>query len=376
MRTPLAWHNSFEQPRRTAAAVGGVCFALLLIFMQAGFLGAARTNVSIIYSALDFDLVIHARGYLTLQRSDPIDRLRLRQAASVPGVESVTRFMIDSGRWQNPPAMTSGRSVYLIGVPTGSRVFRDPKINDQLSSLRPTLTMLVDRLSRNFGPWKVGGTAIIDGQTVSITGSYALGLGLLADGSVVVSEDNFERMNGPQSANYANLGLIRLVPGADRQEVLAALRKRLPGDVTVVTKDEIIRREQNYFVNVKPVGILFKVGMVVAFAAGAAILYQILSSEMSNRIGEFATLKALGYPTTHIYGVGLRQGLIYALLAYGPAFILASLLYRLARALSGFPVFMDAGRAGLVLALALAMCAFAAVLSLWKIRSADPASLF
>ena len=150
----------------------------------------------------------------------------------------------------------------------------------------------------------------------------------------------------------------------------------MPPDVIVVTRESIINREQNYFINVKPVGILFKVGMIVAFAAGAAILYQILSSEMSNRIGEFATLKALGYPTSRIYSVGLQQGLIYALLAYAPAFFLSTLLYRVARKLSGFPVYMDAGRAGLVLVLALAMCAFAAVLSLWKIRKADPASLF
>jgi putative ABC transport system permease protein len=183
-------------------------------------------------------------------------------------------------------------------------------------------------------------------------------------------------MNGGSSASYANLGLVKLAPGAEVGQVLAALRRRLPGDVMVVTRDSIIRREQNYFVNVKPVGILFKVGMVVAFAAGAAILYQILSSEMSNRIGEFATLKALGYPTSHVYGIGLQQGVIYALLAYGPALALSYALYLVARRLSGFPVYMDAGRASLVLVLALAMCGIAAVLSLWKIHRADPASLF
>jgi hypothetical protein len=37
---------------------------------------------------------------------------------------------------------------------------------------------------------------------------------------------------------------------------------------------------------------------------------------------------------------------------------------------------MDGARAGLVLVLALGMCAFAACLSLWKVAKADPASLF
>ncbi len=376
MRTPVAWFNSIEQPRRTAAAVGGIAFALLLIFMQAGFLGAARVNVSIIYQALDFDLVIHSRSYLTLPRSEPFDRLRLIQAVSVPGVGSVTRFLTDSYGWRNP-ATGSTAGGFLLGVPADSKAFVDPEINRQLATVRPTLTALVDRKSRpGYGPWEVGGKGLINNQPVTITGSYALGMGLLADGSAIVSDETYERLMGPWNARYANLGLVKVAPGADVAQVAAALRERLPADVVIATKADIIRREQHYFVNVKPVGIMFQVGVVVAFAAGAAILYQILASEMNNRLGEFATLKALGYPASKIYGIGIQQGLIYALLAYGPALAFATILYEVARRLSGFPLFMDLGRAGFVLGLALVMCAFAAVLSLWKIRKADPASLF
>lgn len=376
MRTPIAWFNSIDQPRRTVTAVGGMCFALLLIFMQAGFLGAARVNVSIVYQALDFDLLIHSRAYLTLQRSDPFDRLRLTQAAAVPGVARVSRFLIDSCGWRNPRTGSTAGGM-LLGVPAAAPVFLDPAINAQLATVRPTLTALVDRKARpSYGPWEVGSRAVINGQPVTITGAYELGLGLISEGSLIVSEDTYERLQGPWNSGYAQLGLIKLAPGADREQVAAALRARLPRDVVVATKPEIIQREQHYFLSVKPVGIMFQVGMIVAFAAGAAILYQILSSEMSNRLAEFATLKALGYPTASIYGIGIQQGLIYALLAYLPALGLAAVLYRVGRELSGFPLHLDAGRAAFVLALALTMCAFAAFLSLWKIRRADPASLF
>ena len=162
--------------------MGGVCFALLLIFMQAGFLGAARANVAIVYTALDFDLVIHARGYLTLPRSDPFDALRLRQAESVPGVASVSRFLIDSGRWQNPP-FASGKSAFILGISPESPVFLDQAVNAQLKNLHTTLTALIDRQSRNYGPWSVGGKALLNKQPISIVGAYDLGLGLLADGS-------------------------------------------------------------------------------------------------------------------------------------------------------------------------------------------------
>lgn len=376
MRTPVAWLNSIEQPRRTAAAVGGICFALLLIFMQAGFLGAARTNVAVIYQSLDFDLVIHSRAYLTLPRSDPFDRLRLTQAASVPGVASVSRFLTDSFEWRNARTGSTAGG-FMLGVPAGSQVFVDADINRQLGTIRPTLTALVDRKSRpSYGPWQVGEKTVLNGQPTLVTGSFELGMGLLSDGCVIVSDETYERLMGPWNSRYANLGLVKVSPGADVAAVAAALRKRLPADVVIATKPDIIRREQHYFVNVKPVGIMFQVGVLVAFAAGAAILYQILASEMNNRLGEFATLKALGYPSTAIYGIGIQQGLIYALLAYGPALLLATLFYRLARQLSGFPLQMDLGRAAFVLGLALAMCGFAAVLSLWKIRKADPASLF
>jgi putative ABC transport system permease protein len=376
MRTPVAWYNSIEQPRRTAASVGGMCFALLLIFMQAGFLGAARANVAVIFAALDFDLVIHSRAYLTLPRSDPFDRVRLKQAAVVPGVARVSRFLNESFRWGNLRNGTTDGG-FMLGIPSDAPAFVDPAINAQLATLRPTLTMLVDRKSRpSYGPWQVGEKASLNGQPATITGAYDLGMGLLANGSVIVSDDTFERLQGPGTSRFANLGLVKVEPGADVAAVKAALRARLPNDVVIATKAEMLQREQNYFINVKPVGIMFRVGMVVAFAAGAAILYQILASEMNNRLGEFATLKALGYPSTAIYGVGIQQGLIYALLAYGPALLLATVLYRVARQLSGFPLYMDAGRAAFVFVLALTMCALAAVLSLWKIRKADPASLF
>ncbi len=376
MRTPIAWFNSIEKPRRTATAVGGMAFALLLIFMQAGFLGAARTNVSIIYAALDGDIVIHSRAYLTLPRSEPFDRLRLTQAIAVPGISSITRVMVDSFGWRNAKTgSTSGG--FLIGVPSSSAAFLDPEINAQLITVRPTLTALVDRKSRaSYGPWQVGGKCVLNDQPSLITGSFELGLGLLADGCVIVSDETYERLQGPANSRLANLGMVKLAPGADRETVMAGLRARLPNDVVVAPKEVMMQREQHYFLSVKPVGIMFQVGMIVAFAAGAAILYQILSSEMSKRLGEFATLKALGYPNRTIYSIGIQQGLIYALLAYTPALLLAIALYKVGRQLSGFPIYMDAGRAGFVLVLALLMCGIAAVFSLWKIRSADPASLF
>lgn len=376
MRTPVAWLNTIQNKKRTATAVGGICFAVLLIFMQAGFLGAARMNASLAYSVLNFDLVLISRGYLTMPRSETIDRYRIIQASSVPGVQRAVGLSIEGADWRNRTA-NSGASCFVFGVPTRGEVFVDPAFNDQLGRLGDSLTALVDRRSRaSYGPWSVGGTCVVNGQTLRIVGAYDLGMGLLADGSIVVSEDTYARLYGLTSVDQLNFGLISLRPGEDPAAVAQRLRAALPGDIVVSTKAEIMEREERYFVTVKPVGVMFQVGMAVAFVVGAVILYQILSSEISNRLREFATLKAMGYTERYIYGVGIAQGLFFAVMGYVPSLLLSLVLYRVLRALSGFPVYMDLGRAVFVIGLVLAMCVIAAALSLGKIKRADPADLF
>ncbi|MET0261765.1 MAG: FtsX-like permease family protein, partial [Rariglobus sp.] len=316
MRTPLAWLNTIQNKKRTATAVGGICFAVLLIFMQAGFLGAARLNSSLTYRQLDFDLMIVSRGYLMLTRSESIDIYRVIQARSVPGVASVEGLLLEGGRWKNQ--VTNGNeSCFIFGLRPGGHYFADQSMNTAGALLQDRQTVLTDRLSRaSYGPWQVGGPAVVNRQELTIRGDYALGMGLLADGSVIVSHDTFLRLYGmPQLLQY-QFGLVRVTPGADPVTVAAALREALPRDVLVLTKPDLVEREENYFVNVKPVGIMFQVGMLVAFIVGAVILYQILSSEIANRLREFATLKAMGYTERYIYAVGIRQGLIFSLMGY------------------------------------------------------------
>lgn len=376
MRTPLAWLNTIQNKKRTATAVGGICFAVLLIFMQAGFLGAAKLNASLTYRQLDFDMMIVSRGYLMLTRSESIDIYRVIQARSVPGVAAVEGLLLEGGRWTNP-STNDGESCFIFGLRPGGHYFLDSALNESASLLQERQTVLADRLSRSsYGPWKVNGPSIINRQNLTIRGDYALGMGLLADGSAIVSFDTYLRLYGiPQLREY-QFGLVRLAPGANAQTVATSLRESLPKDVMVLTKRELIDREENYFINVKPVGIMFQVGMLVAFIVGAVILYQILSSEIANRLKEFATLKAMGYTERYIYGVGILQGLLFSIMGYVPSLILSFGLYRLLRGLSSFPVYMDLQRALFVLGLTLGMCAIAAIFALGKIKRADPADLF
>ena len=85
MRIPLAWLNLVHSKMRTALAVAGVAFAVVLIFMQLGFLGSAEQSATLVFEALDFDVLIRSRHYLHLVASRTFPRDRLDQARVAAG---------------------------------------------------------------------------------------------------------------------------------------------------------------------------------------------------------------------------------------------------------------------------------------------------
>ena len=62
--TPLAWKNLTHQPVRTTISVLGIGFAILLMYMQLGFLGAVGDAATNIYGRLNWccDLVRSLAG--------------------------------------------------------------------------------------------------------------------------------------------------------------------------------------------------------------------------------------------------------------------------------------------------------------------------
>lgn len=375
MRTPIAWLNTFQNKTRTLVALAGVSFSILLIFMQVGFLDAARKNASIVFPLLEGHLLLHSRSYLTLPRSDSIDPYRVIQARAHPEVERSTPLWINAGAWKNPDT-GERESCMVFGVDPRTRPFSSQRV-PSLDALSQPYMVFVDTKSRDtYGSWALGQTVDVSGVPLKINGTYGLGTGLLADGSIMVSRDTFSRIFSPALAARPNFALLQLRPGADPRKVIQEIEAVLPKDIRILSKEAMMRQEQKYFINVKPVGIMFKVGAFVAFLVGATILYQILASEITRRLREFATLKAMGYPETFIYGIGIKQGLIFCLLGYLPSALLAHFLYGVIQKLAGLPLTMELPRALLVLTLSLLMCVAAGAFSLYKVKRADPADLF
>jgi putative ABC transport system permease protein len=207
-------------------------------------------------------------------------------------------------------------------------------------------------------------------------GRYVIGAGFVAGATMVTSRDTFLRIFPEESPDRISHGLVRLKPGVEAATAAAELKKALAPAVSVVTREELAAREQRFWLKVKPIGIMFTSGVLIAFIAGAVILYQVLATEVQNRLREYATLKALGYENRYVYGVVARQALIFAGLGFVPAYCFALGLYFLLRTRALVPVSMELSRASGVLFLTGLMCLSATFLAVRKLRAADPADLF
>jgi putative ABC transport system permease protein len=377
MKTPLAWHNLTHDPRYTLVAVAGVAFAALLIFVQLGFLGSIRATATIVYAKLPFDVAITSANYLSFARPGRFPRDRLTRVQEVSGVTAVRPLQIGLQQWLNPVTRTR-RGIFVLGVDPADSPF-DPAVlpPELVARLRQPDTVLMDRRSRpEFGPQDVGTETAMGVLPVRVVGNFELGTGFAADGMVVVSGDTFARAFGSALGQMVSLGLVQLADSADAGRAADRLNDLLPEDVRAVMRSELFAEEEKHWTWDTSLGNIFIMGVALAFVVGVVFVYQVMASDIGNRLGEYATLKAMGYTDRYISGVVLQQAVMLAVAGYVPGYLAAEGVYAVLRARAKLPIAMTLADAGEVLALAVAMCAVSGVLALRKVRSADPADLF
>jgi len=384
MRIPLAWLNLVHSKTRTALAVAGVAFAVILIFMQLGFLGAAEQSASLVFDALDFDLLVRSRHYLHLVSSRTFALNRLDQVEAMPGVRHTATIYLTSDFWRNPQT-GSRRAMLVIGINPNDEVFRVEDIQHKLALLTSPESVLVDSKSRQefgpvdgrcFGDSDVGAEAELAQHSVRIVGCFTLGMGFVADGAAIVDLQGFQQIRPQQVPDEVSMGLVKLRPNADADAVAAALRDRLPGDVEVLTRAEVLSGEIRHWVWETSIGLIFQLGVVVAMVVGTAIVYQVLSSDVTNHLPEYATLKAMGYSGRYLASVVLQQALVLAVVGFLPGLAVSAALYALTRTAARIPMDLTLARVLFVLALSVFMCTISGLGALRKVRSADPADLF
>jgi len=384
MSTPLSWKNLRHRPMRTLVAVAGVSFAVLLVFVQLGFRGAVEATATAIYDKLEFDLLLRPRDYLHFAEPQSFPWEQASVAAGHEDVQWLRPLLVTVNQWRNPQTGAT-RGMLILGVRPSEPVFRSPENAALMRRLTAPQYVLVDRRSRpEFGPADgqqfsaadIGVETEVAGHGVRIVGHFALGSGLAADGTAIVNQEGFHRVAPYQSRRAANLGLIKLRDGADAEVAAAAIRARLPQNLEVLTRDEVVAYETRRWVQETSIGLIFGLGVAVSLVVGVAIVYQVLASDVARHLAEYATLKAIGYSNHFLSSVVIGQSLLLALLGFIPAVLLSYAFYEVTSSAAGIPIFMTIDRLIFVLIATLIMCTFSAVGALRRVYRLDPAELF
>jgi putative ABC transport system permease protein len=385
VRTPLAWHNLWHQPVRSGVAVVGVTFAAVLMFMQLGFLEAVKASATVIYDVLDFDICLRSRDYDRFSDARSFDRGRLSEAQEVHGVEASVPLWVGVLSWRNPQT-GEPRAILTLGVTDNEATFRDPQLQESVDqTLDYPQAILVDTLTRRefgpsngrtFGERDIGTRVEINDKELEIAGLYRCGSGLNAGGAVIMNQREFLRCQPLFPSGQVSLGFVRCAPTANINRVARQLRASLPEDIEVLTRDEVIDGEIRHWVWQTNYGLIFQSGVLVAVVVGTAIVYQVLASEVTSRMPEYATLKAMGYGNSYLVRVMVEQSLLLAIIAFLIGWGISAVLYEITAVGAQIPIRMTLPNLVLVLALTAGLCAASGVAAIRKAYRADPAELF
>ncbi len=380
-RVSVAWLNLLHERTRLLVAIAGVAFAVLLIFMNLGFLGALVTTTTNFYNEFNADIFLSSPETLEISSTTVFPIERLYQAKGVPGVARTMPLYSGYLIWKNPEPPNGSKAMFVYGYSIDDPAFNLPELNtpDAQQILQRPNTVFYDRRSRpEFGPPTPGTVTEAARRRVTIGGNYSLGGGFAADGTLIMSDQNFFRYLAPRPSALIDTGLIQIEPGANPQRVAKALKAALPADVEVFTKAEIILRDQTYWVSSTSIGFIFSLGVLVSFIVGIVIVYQILYTDIRDHLGEYATMKAMGYRNRYLFQVVIQEALILAAMGYVPGLLISLGLYQLTvKATAGsLPVAMDLGRIIFVLVLTILMCSLSGMISVRKALATDPAEVF
>lgn len=378
----LAWRQLTHHKMKLAVASAGVVVAVMLMLVQLGIRQGAMDNSVALTRRVTADLVVVSSRTKSIFQAASFPRRLLFRLPAHPQVVRVQPMYLSQGRWRNPWTFREN-PISIYGIPAEGTLLKLPGYTDRADELRLRDHVIFDGLSRTtYGP--VVETLKRDGafetevnrRRIRIIGAIDVGISITADGNLYMTPENFLRLFPGRTAGAIDLGLIELRPGADPRAMCRELQPYFGSEAIVMTREDLIVAEENFLRENAPIDFIFGMGAAVGFFIGFVVVYQILYTEVTNHLPQFATMKAMGFTNGYLLRVVLSQAFILCILGYIPGFFLALWVYEIATKAIQLKFSMTIGRALMVWSLTLIMCALSAAVAVRKAQSADPADVF
>lgn len=386
-KLPTAWLQLRHQKVRLIVALSGVIFAVVIVFMQLGIRDALFDSAVHLHKGLKGDYFLISPRSTSLIAMESFPERRLTQSLAFEEVDFVSPIYLDFGQWKNPETKDYWRNIFIIGFDIRHQIFDLPGVAENIDKLKIRDQVLFDQGSRSeFGPivsqFEKKGTVITEignagnNRKVTVAGLFELGTSFGSDGNLITSHLNFQRILNNRRKGLIDVGLIKLKPNSNKQEFGRNIKQYLPKDIKVLTKEEFIYFEKNYWQTSTAIGFIFNLGVGLGITVGIVVVYQILYSNVSEHLPQYATLKAIGYRHKYLLSMVLQQAFFIAILGYIPGLMIAVIQYHFTKEATLLPVIMTFDRAIFVFIATMLMCFISGATAVAKLKAADPADIF
>jgi putative ABC transport system permease protein len=381
---PLSWLQLVQEKKRFAAAVAGITFAVMMMLFQIGLQSALFTQVVAPIRQMRADIVLLSPQFEYLGSSHEFPAQLLYSAQGDPAIDTVTALYLGSLPFKNP-ITGRARDIFILAFNPTEKPFTNPAILSQQDNLKREGVVLFDQLSRpDYGNiaqlLAASGTHVVDSEVadrhVQIAGLFDMGVTFAADGNILMGRDTYLHISPGARGDQISLGLLTLKPGADADVIADKLDKRLPDGVSVLTYTKFLEKEKRYWADRTPIGFVITASMIVSLIVGAVIVYQILYTDVTDHLPEYATLKSIGFTDGYFIGLVMQESIILSVCGFLPGLGLASVLYGLTRTYAHMPAYLTATNVATVFGMTLFMCLLAGGLATRKLRQANPADIF
>lgn len=380
-RLPIGWLQLTHSRTRFAAALAGVAFANVLVFVQLGIMNSMATATLKPYSFLNADIMISAGDSNSLSDGSNVARQWMLQSMSHPEVTGGMGLFLANVNWQRA-ATTVGLTTF--GIDPAQPGFLSPDIAAKIGPLQVQMAGLLDRLSRGLPREEAAGirpqsplSFETSGETLTLYDTFAGGGGFGGDGYMMVSDQTFLTLFPARQSTAPDHILLKLRPGADPEKVSVELRD-LVSDKTLRIRGfaQAAQDDLSYQQTRRPTGVIFGFGVIIGVLVGIVIVYQVLSTDVADHMREYATFKAMGYGQVFFLGIVFEEALILGLFGFVPGALVATGLLTLMGKLTTLPLAMTSGMIVTVFVGTLVFSTVSGAIATRRLAGADPADLF
>lgn len=380
-RLPIGWLQLTHKRGRFIAALSGVAFANVLVFVQLGIMNSMATATLKPYEFFDADIMISAADAHALVEGGNVARQWMLQAFADPDVIAGMGLFVAKAPLKRD---NTDISLTTFGIDPGRPDFIAPQIASDIALLEVQDVAILDRLARGIGMEQAAAirpqTPLafeIQTRTLTAMTTFAGGGGFGADGYMFVSDQTFLSLFASRSSTAPNHILLRLRPGAESAEVADRLRA-LISDKTLRIRSyaDAAQEDLRYQQTQRPTGVIFGFGVLIGVLVGLVIVYQVLSADVADHLREYATFKAMGYGPRFFLGIVVEEALVLGILGFLPGLAVGAAILTLMGKVTTLPLAMTPGMAATVFLGTVAFSVLSGVIATRRLAAADPADLF